>query len=345
MYHVLGSHTYAAPGVYDVSVEVLQGWGAALAVAENGEQVGDAPKPPAQKKSHLIVAGNAVPAGSDVYKRVLGSAAARKNPTAAKEILDVMIKSMDADIYYRYASVNDLENEVKLRLNVIAAAKQLWDLEKPKKEHTFSFDNTKNIVSLYRGRDLIPSEYWGRILDAPIRGLNAKNEVVTTRINGIGIKPGKSPAAAVGELFDAAALAKQRLTFGYDCFTAVYLAAHRGLATTLGSREYDAYVTKKNDKPSLLILASTYHTDYYLSLHTPGVKYDRIPGDIRTFINPGSTDANYQNENTIYLGGGNYFAPFLGILNKQGVKDELNNKSRTKKADETTDSERVIYPR
>ena len=56
---------------------------------------------------------------------------------------------------------------------------------------------------------------------------------------------------------------------------------------------------------------------------------DKIPGDIRVFMNFGVkvTEPNYRLENSIYLGGDLYYAHPLGIITAKKIIAELEGKS------------------
>jgi RHS repeat-associated protein len=292
---------------------------------------------PARKKSKLVVNGQPVQGpSSNIYRNVLRKTAKFKKASVVKEILNTMIKSPVEDRPYRFQSTATFVKAITLRLNVIAASEQLWKLQKAHR-HVFSRDKVRKIVEFPRGKNwrAVPLTVMGKIQD----------RFVTRDIVGIAVKNGKKPSAAINGLFNPKNFKPGKAQFVedkayYACFTAVYLAILKGILTSMGPKRFDALFASKDDPK--LVLASTYGHEPFLNKSDK--QRDQIPGDLRTFTNPGSIEASLRDENTIYLGNGRYFAPFIGIKTEKGVRKFLNKRSSMKKAYEEGSSQRPKYP-
>jgi RHS repeat-associated protein len=278
----------------------------------------------------LVVGSQVVEGGSSrLYKEVVFKTAHLKRTTVVEEILKTMIESPVEKRTYEYGSVDELVREINLRLHIVVAAQELAKLQETK-VHKFSRDFRKRIVEFPEAKNWRPCE-------ATIQGIS-EGKLVKVSIEGIAVKKDVKVSAAIDEIFTTTA-GKEVY---YDCFTAVYLAVHRGLLKSMGADNYDRLFANKDDPR--LILASVSGIQPFIKVHEDK-PYDLIPGDLRAFDNPGATERSYHNENAIYLGEGRYWAPFVGIMTKKTLLDALNEKSTQKKARDEDWSDRPIVPK
>lgn len=260
----------------------------------------------------LVVANTEVTRDSGLYNRIIepikdGDAALKNNAAAALEILDKMISSPTEKKTYRYASVDDLVKEIKLRLYIIAAAKACNAASQEKK-------------IVFAGKDAVCSFPGSKIWDRTQVEVNAGGVNVT--VTGIKLGRGVNPAEGIDALYKATT---RRSPLKADCTSQVSMCILTGLRAYLSP---DAFAALFKDQA--LIIAGTYGLNRFLSLPKAGDKQDLLPGDTQTFDNAGARTAEFANENTIYLGEGQYYAPGIGIKSEVEFVNILKADSNTR---------------
>jgi hypothetical protein len=106
-----------------------------------------------------------------------------------------------------------------------------------------------------------------------------------------------------------------------DCATQVNIVYRRAWIAILGAKKYG----EVNDVPvSGFFVPGNY-------ANTATSQRGLIPGDTREFHNPSAKRSHFENENTIYLGKGMFFAPGLGIKNAKAIEADLNELRRERR--------------
>lgn len=256
----------------------------------------------------LVIGNNEIKDATDqTYRKIIDTLLADKTlkneADTAQEILDGMIKSKVEKKTYTYESVEELMKAIKLRLYVIIAAKG-W--AKAQKEGRLVFPKPKDPLISFAGSPLIESTTVKMTINALERELR-----------GIRLKGG-SPSKAI----EAMRAAKKGNPVVADCASTVALAILTGLRDYLGADAFDRLFNK--EKP--FVIAGPYGLNRFLI--PPKGKADFLPGGTKVFTNEGATNPVFENENTIYLGGGEYYAPGIGIMKEADLQRALNKVGR-----------------
>jgi Putative Ig domain/Protein-glutamine gamma-glutamyltransferase len=233
------------------------------------------------------------------------------------EIVEAMIKAKDSAPFV-FKTCDELADNIVFRIQIIQATKELYNLQKANK-HDFSENVSGAIVTFPKSKQWQPT----KLLEVQVL---VGEELKKAKIIGILSKPGVRPSVAMEELFNppSGAIAY------FDCLTAGVLAFQRGFMMFMKKDNkfdnYNSYFAKKNYPLELVSYLRTVHIADIPAKTDPS---HPIPGDLIRFANPNSLKATARNENTIYLGGGKYWAPFM--TDKEGsttlkeffTKDEL----------------------
>ena len=175
-------------------------------------------------------------------------------------------------------------------------------------ELLFETNMRENIIDaskdLYRSRmrfkvfrdSICNTEYWRR-----------------TDEGGFELKEGVSPSDAIMDIF------RHGREYGTECATAIVIVFYRAVLNIYGSELFDRgfgsiYLMNWQQAYRDLGVATQRHPDDY------------FPGDCRYFSNP---DVNpltpeWQGENTIDFGNGEYYGHGIGIMNADGIIRALN---------------------
>jgi protein-glutamine gamma-glutamyltransferase len=124
---------------------------------------------------------------------------------------------------------------------------------------------------------------------------------------GIQVKNGKKPSDGIDEIFAK----PKKATF--DCSSATMLIAHKAMKEVYGAAQYDTKIKR--------LEIDGFEVDPDLRARYGHDKVPIRPGDRVLFYNPDAAQQAWERENTIYLGGGKYFAHGLvDPKNRNGAK-------------------------
>ena len=195
---------------------------------------------------------------------------------------DIFNKIDTSTQHYEYNSLNQLQFELKLRENIIIAAKKLNDGDMSFK----TFD--KSTCNL---------DYWDR-----------------TKQGGFILKSGVQPSAAINDI------SVNSSKYGTDCSTAIIIIYYQALLSIFKDKIFNELF------PEIQLM--NYH---YINKIIEDAGYirkqsDYLPGDRRYFVNPdvNPVKPEWQGENVIDLGSGDYFGHGIGIENADKIISKLN---------------------
>ncbi len=275
----------------------------------------------ADVESYLLVDGELVQAGSDVYKAVL---AGYKDSTADQatvtEILDAWRLSSVQHQITAFGSLEQLQKAVSLRINVIKAAALL---KKKMDNGTITFtEDPKVVLSTNSGSGKLPSEF---LSPKVITGKDAEGNTVTKQ--GVQVKQNQKPSDAIQELLNPKEVVVS------DCASATDMIFYYALYKQLGAAGFNDLFNGTTAQWYIVAnwiddAAGNWVSRFITPVGGPTQPTDLIPGDMRVFGDPNVPNGSpYRFENTIYLGGDKYFAFPFGAVSKQTIIDKLVAKS------------------
>jgi hypothetical protein len=239
----------------------------------------------------LMVAGKELTKVTDpAYTAMVEDKDFAKDATIVKEILGEMVLSPKENRTYDFPKLDDLRLEIRLRLNLIRVAREIA---------------AKEDKSFFMAREGAP------VIQVP----GANNwEPCKDKVEGrepIGLKAKTKPSEALDEIMNAKGVR-------IDCNTAIALIVQIAVLRTIGTAAYD----KLFDKTPFILCSSNATFQRVIDQTPTPKKSDLIPGDIRVWDNP-KGEGRYRYENTLFVGGGEYFAHPWGILSSKALEEKL----------------------
>ncbi len=160
------------------------------------------------------------------------------------------------------------------------------------------------------------------------------NESYWNRTNdgGFELKEGVKPSEAIKDIFINGS------KYGTECATAIVIIYYKALVSIYPEELFNGMFPK-------IKLMDWYYdrdlgVDYYKNIT------DYLPGDCRYFKNPqvDPKTPQWQGENAIDLGDGNYYGHGIGIRNAEGILNHLNSKRRSGATEEAVLLESATRP-
>ncbi|MFF2909267.1 protein-glutamine gamma-glutamyltransferase [Paenibacillus sp. NPDC057934] len=171
----------------------------------------------------------------------------------------------------------------------------------------FELNTRKHIVNAARALDASGAEFASF---ETTRG--NPNYWTRTSKGGLQLKSGVQPSDGINDIFRNGHL------YAFECATATVVVLYKGVLDVLGPAVFNSYF---ND-----LLLYDWHYDSDLQLTTINNNLEAYPGDVQYFKNP-DHDPNkpeWQGENVIVLGNGEYFGHGIGIDSGEAIIAALN---------------------
>ncbi|RXT02309.1 protein-glutamine gamma-glutamyltransferase [Ammoniphilus sp. CFH 90114] len=137
------------------------------------------------------------------------------------------------------------------------------------------------------------------------------NEHYWTRTDNGGflLKPNVTTAEGIRDIFVNGRL------YAFECTTAIMIVCYKAILDTIPEATFNRLF------PNLFLWNGYYDEDLALTQQPVS---DGLPGDIRYFKNPDHSSPEWQGENAVYLGNGNYFGHGVGIASGEMIIMFLN---------------------
>jgi hypothetical protein len=227
-----------------------------------------------------------------VEKMVRADAQLKTEIVAYLSMMDTLISSKVGD--YKFATLDELNTFVRLRLLVIIAAKQ--------------------VAAKQQDGSMIFS-----LTNSPVKFKSTDFTAVKVKIGTREIDAIQQAKGTASQGIDAIMGSTKANPFECDCATACALIFQSAYKMYLGG-DY-------NKKTGTLILGGPYGMDKLLKLGDDSKQTDLLPGDLAVWQNPGAINLAWKVENSIYLGTTKgkdmFFAPGVGIMDYSTLRDKI----------------------
>lgn len=210
------------------------------------------------------------------------------------------------DMVSEYAD-NSIEKKSIEKLNISSRLYEYNSLEQLKFEMNMRVNIIKAAKELYKSRisfrvfrqTMCNGDYWDRTFDG-----------------GFKLKDGIKPSEAIKDIFSNGS------KYGTECATAIVIVYYKALADIYPEEFFNEMF------PKIKLMDWFYDRDLGVDYYRD--QQDYLPGDCRYFKNPqvSPKTPQWQGENTIDLGDGNYYGHGIGIRNAEGIIKVLNSKRK-----------------
>lgn len=222
-------------------------------------------------------------------------------------MIRILESSVTLDSIINLYPENSIEGKSIAKLNESSMVYEYESLEQLK----FEMNMRVNIIKA--SRDLLRSRMAFRVFRQTMC-----NESYWNRTNdgGFEIKEGIKASEGIKDIFNNGS------RYGTECATAIIIIYYKALV--------DVYPEELFNRMFPKIKLMNWHYDRDLGVDYYKNLTDYLPGDCRYFKNPevDPKTPQWQGENTIDLGDGNYYGHGIGIKNAEGIIKTLNSKRK-----------------
>lgn len=191
------------------------------------------------------------------------------------------------------------------------------------------FEMNMRVNIIKASRELLKSRMAFRVFRQTMCNENYWNR---TNDGGFELKEGIKPSEAIKDIFN------NGTRYGTECATAIVIIYYKALVNIYPEELFNQMFSK--------IILMNWHYDRDLGVDYYKDPKDYLPGDCRYFKNPqvDPRTPQWQGENAIDLGDGNYYGHGIGIKNAEGIINHLNGKRKEGATEEAVLLESATRP-